>query len=292
MTSQDEILTTGEDAKRRLLATVTITERRLELAGVSTAVLEDGDGPPVVLLHGPAAHASAWLPVIPALRRSYRVIAPDLPGQGASVVTNGPLDADRVLDWLGELFAQTCREPAVLVGHLVGGAIAARFAADHGRLVSRLVLVTPMGLAPFEPTPEFGAVLGGYLTQPTGDTHDELWRACVLDLDGLRRRMGQHWQDLRMYNLDRVRTPEVAAGLHTLLAEFGTPVIPEETLDRIAVPTTLIWGRHDAIIRLSIGEAASKRYGWPLHVIETGNEPALEAPDAFLRAAFAPVEQA
>jgi pimeloyl-ACP methyl ester carboxylesterase len=280
----------GDDARRRLLATADISERRLDLAGVSTALLEAGDGPPVVLLHGPGAHAAAWLPVIAALRRSHRVIAPDLPGLGASVVRNGPMDGDRTLDWLGQLFAQTCSVPAVLVGHLAGGAIAARFAADHDHVVARLVLVTPMGLAPFEPAPEFGAVLNGYLTRPSGDSHDELWRACVLDLDGLRQRMGRNWDDLRLYNVGRARTGEMAIGLQTLLEQFGMQVIPAETLARIAVPTTLIWGRGDAIVRVAAGQAASRRYGWPLTVLETGNEPALEDPDAFLRAAFGPTE--
>ena len=40
-----------------------------ELAGVSTAVLEGGDGPPVVLLHGPAGNAAHWMRVIPDLAR-------------------------------------------------------------------------------------------------------------------------------------------------------------------------------------------------------------------------------
>jgi hypothetical protein len=43
----------GDDARERLLAGIPVSERRLQLAGVSTAVLEGGDGPPVVLLHGP-----------------------------------------------------------------------------------------------------------------------------------------------------------------------------------------------------------------------------------------------
>ena len=42
----------GGDLRRRLLAGAPVAERRLELAGVSTAVLEGGSGPPVVLLHG------------------------------------------------------------------------------------------------------------------------------------------------------------------------------------------------------------------------------------------------
>lgn len=282
--------TSSEDARQRLLAAAPVTERRLDLAGVSTAVLEGGGGPPVVLLHGPGAYGSTWLPVLRALVQSHRVIAPDLPGHGASVVMGGTLDASRVLDWLGELFEQTCRRPAVLVGHLVGGAIAARFASDQDHFVGRLVLVTPTGLAPFEPTPRFGAALTGYFTQPDEDTHDELWRECVRDLDELRERMGERWDDMKRYNIDRAQTPAVAEAQRMLLEQFVMQVIPAEVLARIKVPTTLIWGRHDTIVRLAVGEEASTRYGWPLYVIDAGNEPALEAPEAFLHAAFESVE--
>ena len=87
----------GERARERMLAGIPVSERRLPLAGVSTAVLEGGDGPPMVLLHGPGEFAAAWLPVLPELVRTHRVIAPDLPGHGASGTPDGPLDADRVL---------------------------------------------------------------------------------------------------------------------------------------------------------------------------------------------------
>jgi pimeloyl-ACP methyl ester carboxylesterase len=70
----------GEDARERLLARLPVTERRLQLAGVSTAALEGGDGPPVVLLHGPSGYAAHWMGVIPGFVATHRVIAPDLPG--------------------------------------------------------------------------------------------------------------------------------------------------------------------------------------------------------------------
>jgi hypothetical protein len=50
----------------------------LQLAGVSTAVLEGGDGPPIVLLQG--EFAAVWMRVIPELVTTHRVIAPGLPG--------------------------------------------------------------------------------------------------------------------------------------------------------------------------------------------------------------------
>jgi pimeloyl-ACP methyl ester carboxylesterase len=275
----------GNEARELLLAGLPVTERRLELAAFSTAVLEGGAGPPVVLLHGPGAYAAAWLRVIPGLVTTHRVIAPDLPGQGASTVPAGELDVDRVVAWLAELVERTCPSPPVLVGHLLGGAIAARFAADRGEQISRLVLVDTFGLAPFEPSPEFGSALMGFLAQPTADTHDDLWQRCSFDLDGLQRALGPRWDAIQTYNLDLATTPAVAETGGKLMELFAMPAIPGDVLARIAVPTTLIWGRHDLATPVRIAEAASLRHGWPLHVIEdAADDPTIDQPEAFLNA--------
>jgi pimeloyl-ACP methyl ester carboxylesterase len=274
-----------EGIREQLLAGMPVTESRLQLAGVSTAVLEGGAGPPVVLLHGPAEYAAQWRLVIPDLATTHRVIAPDLPGHGTSEVTEGAVDADRGLAWLGELIEATCGSPPAIVGHVLGGAIAARFASVRRGQLSRLVLVDALGLAPFRPTPEFARALGDFLGQPSAETHDALWSRCAFDLDGMRVRLGESWERLKAYNLDRARTPSLQPALHGLMEHFGMPAIPPADLARIAVPTTLIWGRHDLATDLQIAKAASTRYGWPLHVIEdAGADPALEQPEAFLRA--------
>jgi pimeloyl-ACP methyl ester carboxylesterase len=271
------------DARERLLATMPVSERRLQLAGISTAVLEGGDGPPVVLLHGPGAIAAEWMRVIPDLATTHRVVAPDLPGHGASEVTDGGLDADRVLAWLGELIERTCTARPALVGHILGGAIAARYASSRSDRLSGLVLVNPLGLARFWPPPTFAFALIRHVTHPTERSFDRLWRQCAADAVGLRAQMGEHWDALESYVLDRARTPSVKSAMRALMKELGVPAIPERDLARINTPTTLIWGRYDRVLRLRIGEAASARYGWPLHVIENaGNEPNLEQPESFL----------
>ena len=96
-------LSAMHQAREQLLTGLGVAEHRLTLAGVSTAVLEGGDGPPVLLLHGPGEFAAKWMRVIPELVKSHRVVAPDLPGHGASDVDGGRLDADRVAAWLWEL---------------------------------------------------------------------------------------------------------------------------------------------------------------------------------------------
>jgi alpha-beta hydrolase superfamily lysophospholipase len=125
-----------EDARQRMLMGMPVTERRLQLAGVSTALLEGGDGTPVVLLHGPSGYAAHWMRVIQGLVATHRVVAPDLPCHGTSEVTGGMLDSDRVLAWLGELIEHTCMLSPALLGQLLGGAIAARFASGRGDRLS------------------------------------------------------------------------------------------------------------------------------------------------------------
>lgn len=275
----------GSDLRAQLLARLPVTERRLDLAGVSTAVLEGGDGKPIVLLHGQGEFVGVWMRVIPDLMTTHRVIIPDLPGHGASEVIDNPLSADRVLDWLGALIEETCPTPPVVVGHLLGGAIATRFAAEHGDRLSRLVLVDALGLSPFLPAPRFALEMVRFLIRPTERSRDRLFRQCFVDLDGVREELDGDFELLAAYALDRARTPGLKAALRSLMPRFAMRAIPPEDLAQIAVPTALIWGRHGRQVRLAVAEAASAQYGWPLHVIEdAADDPAFEQPDAFLDA--------
>jgi pimeloyl-ACP methyl ester carboxylesterase len=268
-----------------LLAEIPAAEHQLELCGISTAVLQGGDGPPLVLLHGPGGSAADWRAVLPALTAAHEVVVPDLPGHGSTQVLRGGLDTRRVLDWLQALIERTCSSRPTVVGNAVGGAIAARFAAERGDRISRLVLVDSMGLAPFEPAPRFGAALQAFLAEPTPETHDELWRHCALDLDRVRDGFGDLWEPYRDYNVNRARTPSVRAAIDALMRDFGFAEIPEAELERIAAPTTLIWGRQDIAMPLEVAERASARYGWELEVIERcADAPLLEQPAAFLGA--------
>jgi pimeloyl-ACP methyl ester carboxylesterase len=268
--------------RERLLAGLPVVERRLRLAGISTAVLDGGDGHGIVLLHGPGEFGGKWRRVIPDLARTHRVIAPDLPGHGESPLPDGGVDSRRMLDWLGELIERTCPSPPVLVGHVLGGAIAARFAIERSDRLERLVLVDSLGLAAFRPRAPFALAMLCFLTRPTPGTYGRFMRQCSFDLDDLRRQMGEEWDDYVAYNLELARGP-AARTAGRVMRGLGLPRIPPEELARIGVPTTLVWGRHDRAIRLPIAEAASERYGWPLHVIEgCADDPPRDRPEAFV----------
>jgi pimeloyl-ACP methyl ester carboxylesterase len=264
----------------RLLAGLSLVDERMAVAGGSTAILTAGAGSPIVLLHGAGEFAAVWLPVLPELAAGYRVVAPDLPGHGAS----GP--AGDVLEWLAELIDRTCRQPPVVVGHGLGGALAASLACRQPDRFAALVLVDSLGLGEFAPAPGFALALERFSNEPTEHTRDELFAHCFTELDRVRERMGGRWRAVAEYALEGARSQEQSAMLAAMMTRFG--LAPIQDLDRITVPTTLIWGRYDLQVLLRTAQTASARHGWPLHVIDdAGDDPAVEQPDAFLRALHA-----
>ncbi len=272
------------EARATAAAGLAVEDRRLHVAGIPTAVLDGGGGPPVVLLHGPIANGLHWRRVIPALTPGHRVIAPDLPGQGETGQTAGGT-REEVLEWLDALVEETCDGPAAVVGVTLGGAVAAWYAAEHPERVDRLVLVDALGLAPFAPAPRFGAALNAFLAGPGGETYDGLWNVCAFDFDPMRAAMGTSWEALRAYTVEGIGDPRTMAGLGALMQAFALQAIPEDTLARIDAQTTLVWGRQDLATSLVTAEAASARYGWALEVIDDcADEPPMERPEPFVAA--------
>ena len=270
---------------QRLLAAAPVTERRIDVAGVRTAVYEGGQGPPIVLLHGQGEFWGVWLTVLDDLVRTNHVVVADLPGHGRSLQYDAKLDADTVLQWLDRLVAATCDAPPVLVGHLLGGAIALRYAVEHGERIRHLVLVDPMGLNWFRPSPSFAIPMVRFMANPTPEGRDRLFDRCFADFDRTGRNFGDSWDDLRDYALDRARTDANDAALKAMMPRLGLPPVPARQRERITTPTTVIHGRHDLQVPLSAVERASRRHGWPIHVIDDcRDDPAAEQPAAFLAA--------
>jgi len=107
-----------------------------------------GQGPPVILLHGMYASMHDWDTLLPILADSgYQVFAPDLPGHGESAWLDNP-QAYRVENIAAELSAWIeslhLPEPPRLVGHSLGGYISLQYTICHPQQVARLVLVDPL----------------------------------------------------------------------------------------------------------------------------------------------------
>ena len=192
---------------------------------------------------------------------------------------HAPLDSDRMLAWLGELIERTCPSPPVLTGHLLGGAVAARYAAGHGELLRGLALVDTFGLRRLRPSPMFSLTLINFVARPTAGSRDRFFRQCFVDMNGLQEQLGPLWEPLMTSALQGAGSPDQKAALRKLMPHFAWRAIPDKELARISVPTILIWGRHDRQTPLAVAERASSRYEWPLHIIEdAADDPAFEQP--------------
>lgn len=102
--------------------------RRVRLAPVDWHIQTFGSGPELLLLHGAGASGHSWRKLVPLLG-GYRLLVPDLPGQGFSR-TGGRagLGLDGMADALAALAADQGWRPAAIIGHSAGGALAFRLA--------------------------------------------------------------------------------------------------------------------------------------------------------------------
>ncbi|MGH9102133.1 MAG: alpha/beta fold hydrolase, partial [Acidimicrobiales bacterium] len=112
-------------------------------------VVELGQGPPIVLLHGFMLSARSWAPQLRSLSAHHRVLAVDLRGHGRSRPGEGGFGIARLAADVAGLLEAFELSGAVVVGHSMGGMTALTLAADHpavtARRVSGLALVATSG---------------------------------------------------------------------------------------------------------------------------------------------------
>jgi pimeloyl-ACP methyl ester carboxylesterase len=117
----------------------------IEAMDIRTSYLEAGppDAPPVLLLHGLGATNASLLPVLADLAVDHRVLAPDLPGFGASAAPASPYNPAWFAAWVEAFQSATHSKGAVVIGNSLGGRIALEAGLTHPRSVRALVLLTP-----------------------------------------------------------------------------------------------------------------------------------------------------
>lgn len=263
-------------------------EHRQRFAGFETRVLElEGDGPPLVLLHGWADSADTWRHVLDAAgRRDRRALAVDLPGFGAA----DPVGAGAVLpqfDAFGDELVRWAAggDEAVLVGNSLGGVVALRAAQRGDELpVAGVVPVAPAGLdmPRWFDLVERDPILRRLLALPV-----------PLPELVLREAVGRVYRTLAFARPSAVDRRVVdaftshhrdRAAVHRIM-DTARRLLPELDdcleLERIACPVLLVWGGRDRMVsprgaRRVLEALPSAR----LELIEDcGHCPQIEAPD-------------
>ena len=119
---------TTDDVKKEIQQEKIGTSHFVKISGQTLHYLEDGQGEPMILIHGWLCWGAYWKKIIPRVKSTYHVFAPDLLGHG---ISDKPLDktcsygtdaqAERILAFMDALSIKK----AYLVGHSMGGEIAA-----------------------------------------------------------------------------------------------------------------------------------------------------------------------
>ncbi|BAZ29158.1 alpha/beta hydrolase fold protein [Cylindrospermum sp. NIES-4074] len=107
---------------------------------------EVGEETPVIFLHGAWNDGSQWVSVMESLSQDFHCFAPDLLGFGESENPNIHHSIDLQVECLAEFLQVLKLEKVYLVGHSLGGWIAASFALKYPEQVYGVVLVAPEGI--------------------------------------------------------------------------------------------------------------------------------------------------
>jgi len=118
-----------------------VASRMAQAEGVRLHYLTAGHGPTVILIHGYAETSRMWKPIIPLLAKKSTVIAPDLPGIGASEIPKDGLDMKTAAIRIHALVTSLGVARARVVGHDIGLMVAYAYAAQYPAEVDRIVLM-------------------------------------------------------------------------------------------------------------------------------------------------------
>jgi len=228
-----------------------------------TQVLELGDDPPLLLIHGGGNGAFEWVPLLSALARNHRVIAVDRPGHGLA----DPFDyrgvdlLDHARTFLRDILDALELRAVDVVANSMGGLWSVAFAIDAPERVSRLALVgAPAGVTRSVPhqlrllgLPLIGKPLGRFLmSNPTRESirkfwgeilvvHPEILDDTLLDANvaHMRRNIGSILSLMRC-----------AIGVGGLKAHL----ILGKRWQALKVPTVFLWGERDTFTAPDVAE--------------------------------------
>ena len=254
-------------------------------------------------MHGLGGSTINWNAVAPALARSARVSAIDLPGFGLS-----PPRSDFHLETLRNSIADYLETleatGTTLVGNSSGGLLSAMVAADRPELVERLVLVSPATPPRFpdpqldwptvarlavQATPILGEIYGRWFLR--SNTPEQLVRK---SLEMVTRRPGRVPMDLIADSRDLARIRKqlpwaehaTARAARSIAGYYARPANFARMIRSITADTVVIQGATDHIVSpTAVAWLCSLRPEWEHVVLEgTGHTPQMDAPLSFLAA--------
>ncbi len=228
----------------------------------------------MVLLHGFGGSHAAWESIAATLTGEAETIAYDLPGHGLSLDAPGAGQAKIAARAILDDLARNGRERFHIVGHSMGGAIAALMALSQPDRIASLTLLAPGG---------FGEAINGALLQRYAAAANEAeLAACLAAISG----PGAQPSSVHMAPQSAMRAhpgqlEKLATIVDMIARDDRQGVIPHEYLARLAMPVSVLWGTEDPVLPFTQTASLPRRFD--LRVLERAGHMLIEeAPDAVL----------
>ena len=211
---------------------------------IDTSYVCAGAGKPILLIHGFDSSIFEFRRLIPELTPNAQVWAIDLLGFGfTDRTTDAPITPAAIKQHIYSFWQQRIGQPVILAGASMGGAAAIDFALDFPEAVDKLVLLDSAGFAA-------GPAMGKLMVPPL-----DSWATAFLKNPGVRRRISQQaYCDRTLVTPDA----ELCAALHLQMPNWKEALIAftksgsynflSNYIQKIAVPTLVIWGQQDKIL--------------------------------------------
>lgn len=213
---------------------------------IELAYMDEGQGEPLILIHGLGSYSPAYKKNIEQLRNEYRVIAIDLPGYGKSTKKNYEYSMSFFANVVHDFMDKMNIEKASLVGHSMGGQISMMTALSYPESVDKLILIAPAGFETF--TAGQKEWFRGVITKKG---------VMLTPVESIIANIGYNFYDMpedAQFMIDdriEMRTAKEFEGYAYANEKSVSGMVDEpvfDYLDQIKAPTLVIFGKNDNLI--------------------------------------------
>jgi 2-hydroxy-6-oxonona-2,4-dienedioate hydrolase len=259
---------------------VTAISYPLAVASETTRIIEAGEGPAVLFVHGFGARADRWRSTVERFAaQGYRAIAFDLPGHGfASKEVDGPCTVPQISSHLLALMDAMGIERAPLVGTSLGAHIVAHAATRAPHRVPGLVLIGALGIVPI--TKQVAETIRRNVQVREREQFANKLRFVIHDPALVTPQLTE--EEWRMNTAPGVAEAFVRIGNYLVDGIAGDYVAEKIRNLYESDRLLLVWGADDRAVPPAVGEACRDALGAPLIFIKNANHvPYWEQPAAF-----------
>jgi 2-hydroxy-6-oxonona-2,4-dienedioate hydrolase len=262
---------------------VAFSHRWIDVGGLSTRLVEAGDGPEtVVFLHGIGGHLETFCLNIAAHAQRHRVVAFDMLGHGYTAKPHGIYEIERYVDHTLRFLDLMGIERATLAGTSLGGWVSARIAARHPDRVSRLSLISSAGLTSHPSVMHKLKTLTEQASLTSGRD------AMKLRLEFVLKNPAAMTEELIDIRHDIYSAPDYQNSVRSIMCLQDMEIrrrnlLTVEEMAKIKAPTLVVWTHDDPTATLSDGRKYADAIVDSRFVVfeNSAHMPQLEEPERF-----------